>query len=777
MSSETRARSDFEPADAQRPILGTISRSLTPRAIVASASMWKLLAALSIPMWLFIMYWARTQVWSRAYLGTVFLGYILLLYVFHELAKQVDDGGPAEADDESAEVESETAGVDDESAEVESETAGVDGEAAEVDGEAAEVDGETAEVDGETTVLWSQLRELFAPGNRLETLVLLLSAGLIVIVTGYIALNIQAIQVDQAGQSLYRRPHRLWLAVIFTFVMCFMTYRSFGTTFLAVVVVGILYALYGNYVPGLISHSGISYERTLRILVMSGDDGFFGFLTQLVAAWIALFLLYAGLLKSYGAFDLILRIAVRSGKYLSSGVAQTAVVASAVIGSVNGSQTANAGMTGSFTIPMMKRNGVKPETAGGIEAVASTAGQVLPPVMGAGAFIMATLIFGVSYFDVIVAGMIPAVVLVVSIVIAVHYAAGPQIDEPDLDSFFDTTLTRFDIALESIKFGIPLLVLIYILGILQWTVGTAALWTAVSMIALGITVPTAKAAYLGREVSGSGLEWFRVVFWKFVDTLEQTVDGSREGVVVLAPVAIILAAINGVVDLFVATGIPGRITLTIMAVSDGTLIVAAILAMAICIMLGLGMPTTAAYTIVAFLVAPTFINQFFIPDLAAHFFVFYAAILAGLTPPIATCVAVTCGISGGNFWGSCKEAIKISAPLFILPFTFLYHPEMVSGEFNYASLSAGVFAMLGALAIIHGINYRYAFGRLPSLALGTAYFGLGIVAMVHPSQPVQIGAVGAVGALYFLQVFAGKPDPVGTFRTAAAGFNGRRRAD
>jgi len=412
----------------------------------------------------------------------------------------------------------------------------------------------------------------------------------------------------------------------------------------------------------------------------------------------------------------------------------------------------------------MKENGIKPETAGGIEAVASTSGQVLPPVMGAGAFIMASLITGITYVDVIVSGLIPAAVLVVSITIAVHYVAAPQIENPEMDGLIGDQMARRTMVLESIKYGVPLLILIYILGILQYTVMTAALYTAVSMIVFGIGIPQVQAALDGESNKEALFE-----------TLEQTVDGFREGVIVVAPVTIILAAINGVVDILMATGVPTAISLTLLDLSGGIPIIAFVLAMIICIILGLGMPTTAAYTVVALLVAPTLISQFAVPEIAAHFFVFYAAILAGLTPPIATCVAVTCGISGGGFWGSCKEALRISAPLFVLPFAFVYHPELVSGTFNYASLSAGALAMVGALAIIHGINYQFVFGRGQTYGLRVAFFVAGVIAMVHPMQTVQIGAIAAVVALYVLQTAVGRPNPLRTLRGAAGILSGRKR--
>lgn len=657
-------------------------------------SLRNLLIALSIPFWGLVIYYAWDQTWSRAFYGVVFLGGVLELYILTELMDMAGGG---------------------------------------------------------RNHLLADLKRAYGPGNRLHAALLTFSAVDVAVTTGYIAMNFQRLYVDSLGRAL---PIEYAMAVVFTLVLIYLTWRSFGLTFLAIVFAGILYGRYGMYAPGALEHGGLSWPRILRVLVIS-VDGFFGFLTQLVAAWIALFLLYAGMLKGYGAFDLIMRLAFRSARYVDSGIAQTAVLSSAVIGSVNGSQTANAGMTGSFTIPLMKRNGMKPETAGAIEAVASTSGQVLPPVMGAGAFIMASLIDGVTYADVIVAGLIPATILVVTTAIAVHYVSVPQLDEVDAEILARDPMPRSEFLTQCVKYGLPLAVLIYLLGIVQVTVMTAALWTTVTMLATGTLIPLVQsfAGVSDETPAESG----RRSLW-------ETANSMREGVIVLAPVTIILAAINGVVDILTATGVPTAISLTLMELSGGVLLVAAILAMIICIILGLGMPTTASYTIVALLIAPTLINQFFIPEFASHFFVFYAAILAGLTPPIATCVAVACGIAGANFWKSCLEAIKISAPLFILPFTFIYHPEVVSAEFGSESILSGTLAMIGAIAIIHGINYRFSFGKAISLGAGGAFFGLGIVTMVHPSRTIQLGALVAIVVMYVLQIVVGRPSPVDNLR-------------
>lgn len=657
-------------------------------------SLRNLLIVLSLPFWGFIIWYAWDQNMARALFGAIFLGGIIELYILTEL---MDLAG------------------------------------------------------GGRDTIPADLKRIYGPGNRLHAGLLTFSAIDVFATVSYIAVNFQDLYVSGLGRAA---PNEYAMAIVFSFVMIYLTWRSFGLTFLSVIIIGILYGRYGAFAPGALEHGGLTWERILRTLVIS-IDGFFGFLTQLVAAWIALFLLYAGFLKSYGAFDLIMRLAFRSARYIDSGIAQTAVLASAVIGSVNGSQTANAGMTGSFTIPLMKRNGMKPETAGAIEAVASTSGQVLPPVMGAAAFIMASLITGVTYADVIIAGLVPAAILVVTIAIAVHYVAVPQLDEVDPEILIQDSMPRSEFLTEVVKYGLPLGVLIYLLGVVQVTVMTAALYTAASMFATGTIIPMLQslAGVSGETTAQSA----RRSVW-------ETANGMREGVIVLAPVTIILAAINGVVDILTATGVPTAISLTLMDLSGGVLLIAAILAMIICIVLGLGMPTTASYTIVALLIAPTLTNQFLVPEFASHFFVFYAAILAGLTPPIATCVAVACGIAGANFWKSCLEAIKISAPLFVLPFVFIYHPEIVSAAFDTPTLISGSLAMLGAVAIIHGINYRFTFGKPITLAARGAFFGLGIVAMVHPSRTFQFGAFATIIAMYVLQTIAGKPTPVANVR-------------
>lgn len=663
-------------------------------------SMRNILIALSVGFWGLIIIYAHTQALfeAQAHYGIVFLGGILLLYIFTELMDMAGGGRDHLIDD---------------------------------------------------------LKRAYGPGNRIHGILLTISAIIILITVTYMSVNFESLYIERPGRA-YSQEYTM--AVAFTLTMIYLTWRAFGVTFLAVVVIGIGYGYFGWIMPGVLSHAGLPVERILRIIVIS-VSGFFGFLNQLTATWIALFLLYAGLLKTYGAFDLILRFALKSMYYVGSGIAQVAVVSSTIIGSINGSQTANAGMTGSFTIPLMKENGMRSETAAGIESTASTAGQVLPPVMGAGAFIMASLIQGISYVDVLIAGLLPAAILVVSIVVAVHYVATPQLTGVDPDSITQNQeiISRGEFTAQAVKFGLPFLLLIYFLGIVQTTVMTAALYTAVAMIITGTVIPLIQSIIGLTEESAQQ---------SILRTLWETIDGGRQGVIVLAPVAIILAAINAVVDILTTTGVPGGITLALIDLSGGELAIAAVLAMVICIILGLGMPVTASYTVVALLVAPTFINQFFLPDLAAHFFVFYAAILSSVTPPIATACAVACGIAKSDFWETCYEAIKISAPLFVLPFTFVFHPEIVSAQLDSVTMITALFALCGSLAIIHGINYQFTFSNPITFGARFAFFISGVFTMVYPARTIQVVALGILAIMYLLQIVFGRPIPLKMLRKA-----------
>lgn len=581
---------------------------------------------------------------------------------------------------------------------------------------------------------------------------LLIGFGVIfTISTIYLFQNYEVLKTVRMG---YATDVDYLFAIVVVGITLYYTWRSYGLPFLSVIFIAIIYAYFGPYMPGLIEHTGLNARRLLQILV-TDINGIYGSLSKLVASWIALFILYAGLMQGYGAFDTILDVSLRTTKYIKSGVAQSGVIASMVIGSINGSATANTGITGSLTIPLMKRYGLKPSTAGGIEAVASTGGQIVPPVMGASAFIMANLI-DFSYWEIVSASIIPAVIFYLALFVTVHITAIKQLDlsselkisVSDIDAGLDEPKSKQELGFEAIQFGIPFVVLIYYLGILQYTVMTSALYTCTAMVITGIGIPVA------RQPSLESVQ----------EQLGNTLRGAKIGAALLAPIAIIIAAINGIVDILLATGVPGTIALTLILISGGVLAIAAILSVIICIILGLGMPTSAAYLVVAVLIAPGLTREFGVPPLAAHYFVLYSTILATITPPIATGVAVAAGIAKTGFWDTAKEAMKIGGPLYILPFMFIYHPEMISPVISLESIESGVIALVGALVMVYGFNLpNQIHNDLVRYATQIVFIILGPFIMIHPNRTFQIiGIVVATIAFVSLNI-----------RTILTGLNSR----
>lgn len=586
----------------------------------------------------------------------------------------------------------------------------------------------------------NEFSDTLEEGETLNS-VLLITAALAVVGTCiYMFLNFNILYTVRVGYAL---DYELTMAKIFVPAAVYFVYRAYGLNFVLIILVGIAYGLFGNYIPGILGHGGIPLDRMVQILVLD-IQGFFGFLTRLTAAWIALFILFAGLLEGFGAFDLMIRFSLNVSKYIKSGVAQSAVVASMVMGMINGSTAANSAMTGSVTIPLMKKNGIKSETAAGIESVASTAGQVLPPVMGATAFVIAAIL-SVSYLEVISAGLVPGIILVITIMLSVHFMSVPQLSQSSFENKSLKPKTKQELIVESSQFIVPFSLLVYFLGIAQWTVLSSALYSCIALMLSGTVVRVMKLS--SRTFAGAKKN--------VITAIKDLFSGLIIAAETLIPIAIILAAINGVVDILLVTGVPGSLSLTIMGISGGILLTASILAMIICIVLGMGMPTVAAYLIVATLIAPTLVNQFGVPKMAAHFFVFYCAILAAITPPIATSVAVTTGIAASNFWKTGFQAVKIAAPLFILPYVFIFRPEIVIGSVS-AKVIIGTFSLIGGSSIVFGMNYHskyIGFKETYTWSIRAFLVVLGVVTMVYPSRNVSLAGT----AIIAMSVYALSP--------------------
>lgn len=520
-----------------------------------------------------------------------------------------------------------------------------------------------------------------------EVTALLLMILAAIIITVYMAYHHHDLRIGRAGTSYW---YEYIMATVLIAVLAYLIFREYGYTFVSVLFFAFFYAYFGNLFPSWLYHAGLSETRILHTTVLE-ISGVYGSIVVTVGTWIAPFLLFSGLVQAFGAFNLIVRGALVLTNYMKSGIAQTAVVGSLLIGSINGAAVANAGISGSVTIPVMKENGIRGRTAAAIESVASSGGQIMPPIMGAAAFLMANLL-QIPYADILTAAFIPALIFYIIVGVNVHVIASREISDRaalDMEEHFDfEERTTKSLLLEAMQFLIPLAVLLYLLVVIRYSIMYSAIITA------GMTVFTTMVYTISRDPSVNGVKQF----------LLGTVDGCREGAKVTAPIGLIVAAISAIIALFMATGVPNMLAFALMDLSGGTFIGVVVMAFIICVILGLGMPTVGAYLLVALIVAPSIIRNFGHPELAVHFFVFFAAILSALTPPIAVAVVVASGIANSKFWPTCFDAMRIGFPLFVLPFVFMYHPEILDTGFTVERMSATATIFVGMLGLTVAFN-------------------------------------------------------------------------
>ncbi len=464
------------------------------------------------------------------------------------------------------------------------------------------------------------------------------------------------------------------------------TWRAFGWVIAAVAIASVLYAhqlvvgiafvFFGGIIPDVFRHTGMSWGDIARDGAISINGVYDSTLMGIGSTWVAIFIMFAGIAKAFGLMNYVLDIGNELGSSLRTGVVQIAVISSMVMGSITGSAAANTATTGSFTIPMLKEQGVRDDFAASIEAVASAGGQMLPPVMGVAAFLMADLL-GVPYVQIIQAGIIPAMLFYLSVGVAVHFTILKF-------GWTSTDLSPFNwrVLLSGLHFVIPLGVLLYTLIYLRYTPLTAGLYTIFTMIGVMVI----KNAY----DDGVTVESTR-------DTVKQTVDGLSQGGLEMAPLVGVLAAMGLIVELLEGTGLTQGIASGIIGLGGSLLIVVLVLAMIASIMFGLGMPTPAAYILVVVLVAPGVIEMG-VPDITTHMFVFYFAMLSAITPPVAISVAIGSRIAGADFMTACKQALRIGAPGFVIPYAFVTNNSLI--YWSQETLIAFPVVLAGTIGLI-----------------------------------------------------------------------------
>lgn len=430
----------------------------------------------------------------------------------------------------------------------------------------------------------------------------------------------------------------------------------------------ILYAVYGREMPGMLRHRGYDWEKTLNFTYLT-TEGIFGTAVGVAASYIFLFVLFGAVLQKSGMGQFFNDIALALAGQSRGGPAKVAVVASGFLGSINGAAVANVVTTGAFTIPMMKRVGYKPVFAGAVESSASVGGQILPPVMGAAAFIMAETL-GVPYKEIAIAALIPALLYYLGVIAQVHLRATRQglkgISRDNLPAVSEVMKERGHLM-------IPLLFLIYMLFFTGRTILFSALLTI---------IVTLVVAQLRKTTRMSVLE-----------ILDSLALGAKTSV----SVSIACAAVGIVVGVVTLTGFGVTLANAIVTVGAGNLLLSLVLTMVACIILGMGLPSIPTYIITATMAAPA-LGQLGVEPIVAHMFVFYFGLFANITPPVALAAFAAAGISGADPVKTGFQSMRLSLAGYIIPFIFVFNPAMLLLDVNV--MEAIMVAITGTIGVL-----------------------------------------------------------------------------
>ncbi len=475
----------------------------------------------------------------------------------------------------------------------------------------------------------------------------------------------------------------------------------------------LVYLMTCQFWPGMFHFKGFSLERAVEILYLSGDDGIFGFLTGISAEILFIYILFATVMTAAGVGDFLVDFAVWIAGWARGGAAKIAVIASALYGSVSGSTVANVYATGSFTIPLMKRHGYSPKQAAAIEAISGTGGQIMPPIMGAGVFIMSEMT-GVPYFKIIQMAVLPAVLYYLGVFSMVHLLALRGGLEPlprDERPAARAMLRHF-------YFFTPFLLILL-------------------LMAYGYS--PAKAAF--------HTVWFTFLL-SFLDrktwiTPKKLTDALVRASVNAGLIAAALAGSGMVVGILTRTGVALSFGSLIMSASQGSLFLCMLLIFLVVSVLGTGIPTTAAY-IIAVTVGAQALGNLGVAVLTAHLFVFYYAVLSDLTPPDAVTAFAAANLAGSEMMATGIEAFRLGFAGFLVPFVFVYQPALLAtGDL----LGTGVSFLLAGLGVVclAGATIGYLASPLGwverGLLVGAAFL------LVFPSRGLELAGVGGALAL------------------------------
>ncbi|CAH1042616.1 TRAP transporter permease [Halomonas sp. TD01] len=509
-------------------------------------------------------------------------------------------------------------------------------------------------------------------------------------------------------------PGISWAAIAGSLLILELTRRVAGLALVVISAVFLVYVFAGQYLPGFLGYPGLSVQRFFSQVYT--DAGILGPTTAVSSTYIILFIIFAAFLQASKVGDYFVNFAFAAAGRARGGPAKVSIFASGLMGMINGTSAGNVVSTGSLTIPLMKKVGYPARSAGAIEAAASTGGQIMPPIMGAGAFIMAE-VTGIPYTEIAIAAVIPAILYFASIYFMVDFEAARK----GMRGMRKDEIPLFSKLVKQVYLFAPIIILI------------VALFMGYSVIRAG-TLATASAAVV------SWISPNKMGIRAILRALQLAGTMSIQIIAVCACAGLIV----GVISL---TGVGARFSSLLLGLAGVSQLLALVFAMLISILLGMGMPTTAAYAVAASVVAPGLIN-IGIEPLVAHFFVFYFAVVSAITPPVALASYAAAGISGDNPMGTSVASFKIGLAAFIVPFMFFYSPAMLMEGSAMQILRVGVTATLGII-LLSGMVQAWFFG--PVNTLQRVVMLVGAMFMIYGGIYSDIAGLAIGAALFIMQ--------------------------
>lgn len=533
--------------------------------------------------------------------------------------------------------------------------------------------------------------------NPLDAILAVLS----VVATMYLVVNYKEL-VTRAGMNT---PTDIAIGVIGVLLVFEATRRTVGWPMLTVALVFLAYAFLGPYMPGILAHRGVSFDELVSHLYFT-TEGIFGVPMGVSSTFIFLFILFGAYLDATGLGKFFIDFANALAGWAVGGPAKVAVLSSGLMGTVSGSSVANVAGTGSFTIPMMKKLGYRPSFAGAVEAAASTGGQLMPPVMGAAAFLMAEFV-GVPYIEVVKAAVIPALLYYTGIWLSVHYEAKKY----GLKGTPREELPKFGPLLrEKGHLALPLIVIVYLL-VTGYTPMRAALY------AIGLTI---VCACLRKNT--------RITFKQFIEGL---IVGAQSVLGVL----IACASAGIIIGVVTKTGVGLKLATALLDLAGGKMLPAMFFTMITSLILGMGVPTTANYVITSTIAAPALV-QMHVPVLAAHMFAFYFGIVADVTPPVALAAYAGAGIAGANPMKTGVTAAKLAIAAFVVPYIFVLAPQLLMIN---ATAPTILMAMVTAIIGMWGLSLAMiGFCQHPLNVLQRIAFFIGGLCLIIPGSMTDL---------------------------------------